>query len=60
MAITVARSDFETDSHPRGMDLTVDAGGHLHVRRWNGSGYDSIAVYAPGQWTSAQVEEKQG
>lgn len=52
---TLARHGDGVD-HEKSTAIWVD-GGHLHVGRSGGGSRTSHAIYAPGQWISATVNE---
>lgn len=61
MAVTVRTSRISNGSHVKvthaqASTITVKDG-HLVTERWSNGTWETVAVYAPGQWLDATTEE---
>ena len=55
MAVTVSLARGKR-VHDSGTAMRVDDNGHLHVVKSSGTSTRTVAIYAPGNWTSATTE----
>jgi outer membrane receptor for monomeric catechols len=58
MAVTVKLNNSNESTYPDADFISIEDG-HLHVRgsKQGTSGYRTIALYIPGYWVSAVVED---